>query len=239
MLKWWFVVACVLCSVPVFAEETPVATIRDSRNVMLDLLLLPEQQIPPSLLKDAEGIAIIPHMVKAGFIVGGRYGRGVLLVRRADGSWGGPLLMRLFGGSVGWQIGAQEADVVLVFKSQRSVQGVVSGHFTLGADAAVAAGRLGRRLEGVTDLELQAEILSYSRSRGLFAGVSLVGASLDVDSEANAAYYGRSDLTSQAILTGDVGDEPLASRRLRLDLQEVLKAAAAKEELSEVPANSQ
>ncbi len=152
---------------------------------------LPEEGIPEALLRNASGLALIPGVIKAGFVVGGSYGKGVLLVRNEKGAWSPPLFIRLAAGSVGWQIGAQSTDVVLVFKTPRSVQGIIRGTFTLGADAAVSAGPVGRRGEAATDAELKAEILSYSRSRGLFAGVSLEGSKIDIDHRANEEFYGK------------------------------------------------
>jgi len=147
--------------------------------------------IPPALLKDAQGVAIIPHVIKAGFVIGGRHGRGVILVRGADGVWGKPLFLTLSGGSIGWQVGVQSTDLVLVFKTRSSLDRILEGKgkLTLGADAAVAAGPLGRQAEAATDGQLKAEIYSYSRSRGLFAGVSLEGAALLMDTRGTDAYY--------------------------------------------------
>ncbi len=172
---------------------------------------LPEQDIPPTLLRNAEGIAVIPGVIKAGFVLGGSYGKGVLSVRDAQGRWSQPIFIKLAAGSLGWQIGAQSTDVVLVFKTRRSVEGIVRGTFKLGADAAVAAGPVGRRGEAATDIDLKAEILSYSRSRGLFAGVSLEGAKLDIDYEANADFYGRR-VQATEILEGRAMPPAIASR---------------------------
>ncbi len=166
------------------------ATIRESREVLQQFLDLQIRQIPDSLLSEAQGVAIIPAVIKLGFVVGGQRGHGVVVIRERDGSWRAPLFVTITGGSVGWQVGAQSTDFVLVFKSQKSVEGLLRGKFTLGADAAVAAGPVGRRAGAATDTQLQAEIYSYSRSRGLFAGVSLEGSALQVDDAANTAYYG-------------------------------------------------
>jgi len=212
-----------LCiSLPVRAADDPLQTVRDARAVLQEIVRIPEQGIPPSLLHRAHALAVIPNMIKAGFIVGGRYGRGILLVRKADGDWNAPVFIELLGGSLGWQIGAQESDLVLVFKTAKSVEGVFAGKVTLGADAGVAAGQVGRRVEGATDLELKAEIYSYSRSRGLFAGVSLEGAALGVDGEANEVYYQQLEITPRMILDGVDGEQPLAGKRLLMDLQEIM-----------------
>lgn len=165
------------------------ATLAASHAVLVEFSNLQVQQIPQALLADAHGIAIIPHVIKVGFVAGGRFGRGVVLVRGENGQWSMPTLIDLTGGSFGWQIGAQSTDVVLVFKSKRGVENLLTGKFTVGADAAVAAGPIGRQAQAATDPQLKAEILSYSRSRGLFAGVSIDGAVLRVDQNANQSYY--------------------------------------------------
>lgn len=166
------------------------ATVRAASDVLTEFLELQIRDIPESLLSDAKGVAIIPDLVKIGFVIGGQRGKGVVMVKEPDGSWRAPMFITLTGGSIGWQAGAQASDIVLVFKTQRSVEGLLSGKFTLGADAAVAAGPVGRRANASTDGELKAEIYSYSRSRGLFAGVSIDGSVLETDDRANAAYYG-------------------------------------------------
>jgi lipid-binding SYLF domain-containing protein len=178
-----------------------------SADILEEIMAIPEKGIPPSLLDDAAGIAIIPNVIKIGFVIGGRHGTGILLVRGEGGQWSNPSFISLTGGSLGWQIGAQSTDVILVFKSGRSIDGIMNGKFTLGADAGVAAGPVGRRGEAATDATLKAEIYSYSRSRGLFAGVSLEGSALQIDDEANASYYGRQEITGGGILTGAVGRE--------------------------------
>lgn len=186
--------------------------ISESIDILDKTATLPEQEIPPALLRNAEAIAIIPGVIKAGFVVGGSYGKGLLTVRDAHGRWSPPIFLRLAAGSLGWQIGAQSTDVVLVFKTRRSVEGLTRGTFTLGADAAVAAGPLGRRGEASTDVDLKAEILSYSRSRGLFAGVSLEGSKLDIDHTANSEFYGRKVSTDE-LMEGRVA-LPEQARRL-------------------------
>lgn len=184
---------------------------------------LPEQGIPPRLLHNAQGIAVIPGVIKAGFMVGGSYGKGLLLVRNEQGQWAAPLFVALAAGSFGWQIGAQSTDLVLVFKTRRSVDGIVRGTFTLGADAAIAAGPVGRRGEAATDTELKAEILSYSRSRGLFAGISLEGSNIAIDHDANESYYGKA-LRPADILEGKEAP-PASTGRL---IEVVRKATTGK-----------
>ncbi len=180
-------------------EET--AKINAAAEVLHEILRIPEQVIPPALLKNAHGIAIIPGIIKAAFFLGGRYGSGVMLVRSGDGGWSNPVFLRMLGGGFGWQIGVQSTDVILVFKSSKSINGITKGKFTLGADASVAAGPVGRSVEAATDMQLKAEIYSYSRNRGLFAGVSLEGAALQIDNDANAAFYGRRGIKAGDIFT--------------------------------------
>jgi lipid-binding SYLF domain-containing protein len=155
-----------------------------------DLAALPESCIPASLLADAQGIAIIPHTIKAGFVIGGRAGHGLILTRDRNGAWSGVTFVDLGGASVGFQAGVESADVVLVFRTRHSLDRILSGKgkLTLGADAAIAAGPIGRQAEAGTDARLRAEIWSYSRSRGLFAGVALDGAAILYDRRANAEY---------------------------------------------------
>lgn len=204
-----------LGSTPAGATEEE-ETVNQAIAVMDKIMEIPESAIPPSLLANAYGIAIIPGVIKGAFIVGGRYGEGVLLVRNQGGGWSNPTFLSIGGGSFGWQIGGQSTDVILVFKSRRSVDDIKKGKFTLGADAAVAAGPVGRRAEGATDVTLKAEILSYSRSRGFFAGVSLEGSVLNILWQENAAYYGR-NATVEDIFSGRVKG-PASAANLRRTL---------------------
>lgn len=197
------------------AAAKATAKVVEAANVLEQIMAIPESAIPPSLLQNAYGIAIVPGVIKAGFFIGGRYGTGVVCVRDATGAWSNPSFVSLAGGSFGWQIGAQSTDVILVFKSPRSIEGMMKGKFTLGADAAVAAGPVGRRVEGATDITLQAEILSYSRTRGFFAGVSLEGSALQIDDKANATYYGRTYVRPGDIFSNHGIAAPESARRLR------------------------
>jgi lipid-binding SYLF domain-containing protein len=177
--------------------------VNDAIEVIEEMIEIPEEGIPEALLSKAYGIAIIPKVIKAAWVVGGRFGKGVLLVRNERGRWGNPCFIRIAGGSVGWQIGVQSVDVILVFKRRKSIESITEGKVTLGADAAVAAGPLGRRAEVSTDIELEAEIYSYSKSRGLFAGVSFEGSAIQIDEDANADFYERDDLSTRDILFGE------------------------------------
>jgi lipid-binding SYLF domain-containing protein len=180
---------------------------RDAVSVLDKIMRIPEQSVPQSMLDNAYAIAVIPDVVKAGFVVGGRFGRGLVSVRTANGTWSNPSFLTITGGSFGFQAGLQSTDVVLVFSTARGVDSIVHGKFTLGADASVAAGPVGRTAEASTDERLKAEIYSYSRARGLFAGIALDGAALQIDDRSNEAIYGR-DATPRAIFEGRVNAPP-------------------------------
>ena len=200
--------ASVLLATPAFANtdrEDDLAG--EAVEVLRNIMDTPDHRIPDSLLRDAEAIAVIPHVVKAGLVFGGRHGRGLLSVRMRDGVWSNPIFISLTGGSVGFQAGVESTDVILVFRTRRGVDSVVNGKFTLGADASVAAGPVGRSAAMSTDQKLEAEIYSYSRSRGLFAGVSLDGSALRVRERSNARVYGR-DITPRRILEGGTRGAP-------------------------------
>ncbi len=158
-------------------------------TVLNEVMAIPAKQIPQSLLKDARGVAIIPGLIKGGFVVGARHGRGVIMIRDQAGQWQAPVFIKLTGGSIGFQAGVESTDLVLVFKTRRSVDGLMNGKLTIGVDAAAAAGPVGRQASAATDVLLRAEVLSYSRSRGLFAGVSIDGSALQIDHLASATYY--------------------------------------------------
>ena len=191
--------ASLLCTVPALAATKEESRVADATDVIDQLLRIPEQSIPPALLSRAYAIAVVPNVIKIGFGLGARRGKGVLVVRREDKSWSNPAFVTLTGGSIGWQIGAQSTDVVLVFKTRSGVDNIANGKLTLGADAAVAAGPVGRQGAVATDARFRAEVFSYSRSRGLFAGISLEGAGVTMDRKANAAFYGSSSITPEQI----------------------------------------
>ena len=186
-------------------EENRVA---DASDVLDQLARIPERSIPPALLSRAYAVAVIPNVVKVGFGVGARRGKGIIVVRRNDDSWSNPAFVTLTAGSIGWQIGAQSTDIILVFKTRRGVDGIASGKLTLGADASVAAGPVGRHTGLATDLKLQAEVFTYSRSRGLFAGVALEGAGVQMDQKANAAFYSNADMTPDRIFASSASIAP-------------------------------
>ncbi len=198
-LKTFLVVLALTLALPAAAATREEKRVGDAADVIDQLLRLPEKSIPPSLLARAYAVAVIPDVVKAGFGVGVRRGKGIVVVRQDDNSWSNPAFITLTGGSIGWQIGAQSTDVVLVFKTRKGVVDISRGKLTLGADASIAAGPVGRHTEVATDLRFEAEIVSYSRSRGLFAGVALEGTGVTMDHKANSAFYGSSRLTPDKI----------------------------------------
>lgn len=204
---------------PVLAGDKEVERAENASRVLTEIMSAPDKRVPGHLVERAEAIAVIPDVVKAGLVLGGRHGRGLISVRSADGTWSNPSFISINGGSIGFQAGVQSTDVVLVFRSRRGVDQIVNGKFTLGADAAVAAGPVGRNAQASTDAQMKAEIYSYSRSRGLFAGVALDGSVLSIDHDSNQAAYGR-NMTPRRIFEGGVGSVPDAVVDFRDRLEE-------------------
>ncbi len=170
-------------------RQSEAEIVSNATSVLTEAISTPGKAIPKSLLTHAQGVVIIPQLIKGGLIVGGRHGRGVVLVRDDQGVWGNPTFVTITGGSLGWQAGLSSNDLVLVFKTRESVRHLLKGKFTIGVDAAAAAGPVGRRAEAGTDANLSGELYSYARSRGLFLGVSLDGAVLSTDRATTARYY--------------------------------------------------
>jgi SH3 domain-containing YSC84-like protein 1 len=212
-------VALALGTGAVRAGREPVIVER-AMEVLDQSTKMTENCIPTALLQQAQGVLIMPNVVKAGLVLGGRHGRGVLLVRTRDGGWSNPIFVTLAGGSFGWQAGIQSADLILVFRTSAGVERLLRGKdkLTLGADAAVAAGPIGRQSSAATDLLLKAEIYSYSRSRGLFLGLSLEGDGLFVDWNGNRNYYGRPDVSPAELVSGASVPIPESALRLRTQL---------------------
>jgi len=188
-------------------------------RVLSEILRIPEESIPTRLLENAQAIAVIPNVVKVGFVAGGRRGRGLIAIRGQDGTWTSPAFITLTGGSFGFQAGVQSADVILVFRSTQGVDSIVRGKFTLGGDASVAAGPVGRSAQASTDEKFKAEIYSYSRARGLFAGVALDGTRLAIDNHSNEAVYG-AGTTPRMIFEGRAGHGSDATVTFRDRLEE-------------------
>ena len=163
----------------------------EASSVVLSNFGKMKESIPASLLKVTEGIIIVPKLINAGFVVGGKRGRGIAMVKRADGSWSNPIFVTITGGSFGLQIGVQSVELILVFKHSTSLTNIKKSSFTLGGDLSIAAGPVGRSSSANTDYKLDAEVYSYSRSKGLFAGLSINGASLEIDAAADTFFYGK------------------------------------------------
>ncbi len=195
-------------------------------RVLDEIRRMPEDSIPDKLLDEAKAIVVVPDSLKAGLVVGGRRGHGLMSVKNPDGTWSQPVFVKLTGGSIGFQAGVQSSDIVLVFRNDRNLDNIVNGKFTLGADAGVAAGPVGRNAVAATDGQLKAEIWSWSRARGLFAGVALDGAVLQIDDDANTAVYGSAG-TPRAIFEGRAGQPSSAVVGFRDELEEATAAARA------------
>jgi lipid-binding SYLF domain-containing protein len=187
-------------SVAAVASERQDARVLTATQVLNELVQVPEQNIPAWLLERAYAVAVVPGVIKVGLGIGGRRGKGVLVVRRDNGSWSNPVFVNLTGGSFGFQVGVQSTDVVLVFTSRQSIEGIVGGKVTLGADASVAAGPVGRQGSAATDIGLTAQVYSYSRASGLFAGVALDGSALTIDHRSNELFYGRPGVLASEIV---------------------------------------
>ena len=217
--------ALLLVAAPAMAGPEEDARARNAVRVLEEIQQIPEQSIPDKLLDEAKAVVVIPDMIKAGLVIGGRRGHGLMSVKAMDGTWSNPVFVSLTGGSIGFQAGVQSSDIVLVFRNDRSLDNVVNGKFTLGADAAVAAGPVGRNAAAATDGQLKAEIWSWSRSRGLFAGVALDGAALRIDGDAQAAVYGP-NTTPRMVLENRAPAEPgSAIVTFRDQLEEATHAA--------------
>jgi lipid-binding SYLF domain-containing protein len=200
--------AVVLASPASHASATTDKRLDESRRVFETFSNLSEQAIPTWLLERAYGIVVIPRVIKGALIIGGRGGKGVMAVRRPDGSWSNPVFVTLGGANIGFQWGVQSTDVVFVLMSRKSVEGIAGGKVTLGADASVAAGPIGRTAAAATDATLKAQVLAYSRSEGIFVGVALDGSVIAVDDGANASAYGVSGILASQIFEGQAAAPP-------------------------------
>jgi SH3 domain-containing YSC84-like protein 1 len=188
--------------------------LRSSQLILEEIQKSPDQQIPMNLISKAKAIIVFPTMLKAGFFVGARYGKGIASVRAEEtGEWGPPAFLYTTGGSFGFQFGAQAVDLILLVMSQRGLEGLLNEQFTLGGDIAISAGPVGRHAEASADVFMQGEIYSYSRSKGLFGGVSLKGTIITSDSDANLAYYGEPYTSEDILLTKQVRKTPESGKQ--------------------------
>jgi len=188
--------------------------LRTSQFVLEEIQKSPDQQIPMNLISKAKAIIVFPTMLKAGFFVGARYGKGIASVRSEEtGEWGPPAFLFTTGGSFGFQFGAQAIDLILLVMSQRGLEGLLNEQFTLGGDIAISTGPVGRHAEASADVFMQGEIYSYSRSKGLFGGVSLKGTIITSDSDANLTYYGHPYTSKEILLTKQVRKVPESGKQ--------------------------
>ena len=206
-------------SQPARAGEEEVKRAENAVRVLKEVMMAPDKRVPSDLMKSAHAIAVIPDVIKAGFVIGGRHGVGLIAVKGAEGTWSNPSFISMTGGSIGFQAGVSSTDVILVFRTERGVDSIVHGKFTLGADASAAAGPVGRTATAATDAQLRAEIYSYSRTRGLFAGAALDGSVISIDNDANLAVYGEG-VTPRRIFAGGVTNVPNAVVDFRDRLEE-------------------
>jgi len=221
MRKAWVSLPAVLVlaftgsNLPAADDVKEVDRVQNAGQVMTEILNVPDD-IPQDILNKAYCVVVLPSVLKAAFIVGASYGRGVMTCRSGanfDGPWGSPTMMALEGGSVGFQIGGEATDFVLLLMSDRSAKGILTSKVKLGADASAAAGPKGRTAAAATDATMRAEILSYSRARGAFAGVSLEGSTLRPDNDANKKLYGK-EISAEAIVLKDAVKAPPSARLL-------------------------
>jgi lipid-binding SYLF domain-containing protein len=200
-----------------FAAEEPEKRIRESAGVLGEIMAAKDKSIPEDLLEKARCVGVVPDLKRVGFVVGAKYGKGVVVCRTRTGEgWSAPSTIGIEGGSIGFQIGAGETDLVLMVMNDRGIEKLMKDKFTVGADASAMAGPVGRSANAETDALMHAEILAYSRSRGVFAGVSLEGATLRPDHDANRVIYGRA-VTQAEILRGEV-KPPEAAQPLYAEL---------------------
>ncbi|MGA2597174.1 MAG: lipid-binding SYLF domain-containing protein [Bryobacteraceae bacterium] len=211
MTKIVVLLAAGVVSVSLHAANDAVRRLETSAIVLDEIMAAPDKGIPQDLFNKSACVVIVPGLKKGAFIVGGKFGKGFIECRKEGGAWSAPAAIRVEGGSVGFQIGGSETDVVLLVMNQRGMDKLLSSKFTIGADAAAAAGPVGRTSTAETDAQMHAEILSWSRARGIFAGISLEGATLRPDDDSNRDLYGR-PLTNKEIVTGEVTPPPAASK---------------------------
>ncbi len=213
---------------PVAAQASEeAARIEEAITVLEEIMEAPDSAIPEAILGRAVAVAIFPSTIKGGFLLGGQRGRGFITGRDPDtGKWSPPAFLTLTGGSIGLQVGAQSVDIILLIQNRRGLTRLLDNEFKLGGDASAVLGPVGRSVEASTDLQLTAEILSYSRTRGVFAGMTLGGATLRADRDANERFYGERLDSMQIVLDGDAGSQlPAAVAELQRALERLAPAA--------------
>lgn len=226
-------------SMAAVAGERQDARLLTSTKVLDELLQMPEQNIPTWLLERAHAVAVVPDVIKVGLGIGGRRGKGVLVVRKDNGEWSNPIFVNLTGGSFGFQVGVQSTDVVLVFTSRNSIEGIVGGKVTLGADASVAAGPVGRQSSAATDVGLTAQVYSYSRASGLFAGVALDGSALTIDHRSNELFYQRPGVLASEIIRSDAPAAPAPAQQFLAAIERSVHGTRTASAAAPSPNNTQ
>ena len=212
---------CLFALYPVYTraqkDNEEAGRVQEATTVFDEIMSAGDKAIPNAILSKADGIAIFPGTIKIGLVFGGLRGRGILSSRGASG-WSSPAFLTLTGGTFGLQIGGESADIILVINNRRGLENLVSNQFKVGADAALAAGPVGRDAQASTDIQLRAQILSYSRARGLFAGVTINGSTIRQDVDANQRFYGKRLTTRQIVFDGQAGTPgPVGPWRSALD----------------------
>src|SRR5579862_2058661 len=228
-----FIAAIVICAATFAFAQTAasenadqskaVERVQAASEVINEIMSAPDKGIPMEVMGSAQCVAVVPSMLKGGFIFGGRYGRGVASCRTPKG-WSAPAFFTIKGGSFGFQIGGQAVDLVMLIMNEKGMRNLLSSKFELGADASVAAGPVGRHAEGNTDWKMRAEVLTYSRARGIFAGVTLNGAAIKQDKDSTREFYGHM-VTFPASLKGEV-DPPAAASAFLTTLAKWAQEAA-------------
>ena len=218
------------------AREDAIERLNNATAVMHEIMAAPDKGIPEEVLEHAKCVAVIPHMVKGGFVFGAKGGKGVATCRTADG-WSAPAFITISGGSWGLQIGVEAVDVVMIIQNDKGMQRLLSSNFQVGGDASAAAGPVGRHAEAGTDWKMDTEILTYSRAKGAFAGLTLEGASIRQDSDSRHAMYGH-NVTTRALLLGKVA-VPAAARPFLAEVHEAKVQAVAAENADKAKDNNQ
>lgn len=208
------------------AQSAPARHLEEAAELIAAFTDSGPDSIPNELLERAQGIAVIPNVFRGGFILGARRGRGVLSLRLPDGSWSNPAFVTLTGGSIGWQIGLESVDLVLLVMNKGGVDELLEDRFTLGGTASVAAGPVGRQADAATNAQLSSQILAYSRAKGLFAGATLEGAALNADDDANADFYGVEEIGLRDVLSRAATATPQMAATWRATLGRITGGAA-------------
>lgn len=206
LLNYTVLLSLFIFSMEGYGQDKLQDKIVASTKVMKDFSEMKEN-IPEKLFEITEGIIVIPKLINAGFVLAGKRGKGVAMIKLADGKWSDPVFVTITGGSLGFQAGVQSIDLVLIFKNNETLENIGKGSFTLGGDISVTAGPLGRNSTASTDYKMEAEVYSYSRSKGLFAGISLSGSAIDIDAKSNEAFYGE-EVDAKTIFSESANTKP-------------------------------